>query len=1291
MRTLKILLATLIIVWGLLALTTRAVTPLLAEHREDVAALLSRSLGVPVAIDRVQARWYGLSPLIEFDGVRIGEAERRLTADRITVQLSLGALLLGDLLEPLRITLDGILLTVVHEPSGQLHLDGYGALQGGQGEFALPQQLHLVNTRVRWIDRKAGNPPLTIQDITLVIERDGNALNLRASLATEAGNAVAAAQIDGFLDTTTWHGDTYLKVDGLDVARLFAPYLPPSYGLNTLELDLEAWSRWKDAALVSAHGQWRMRDLALQPRADDSRRLLIEQASAGFSIEQASDGLRVGVKDLVLVRDGWRWPAANLALALTRQADGGRRLKAAADYLRIEDIIAILQVRMPWKGLQEPLEQLQPRGAVRDLALFVELSNEDFAWRGRAEFVDIGTKAWGQFPETAHFSGQLHGQQDHIVMQLDSRDARLQFSKLRNPIVLQDLKGGLDWTRGDTGWQLASENLLAVTPHIRTQTRLHLRHQAGEATFVDMQTDIADGDAASVRSYLPVTESRNKVVDWLDRAFPAGRITQGSALLYGSLDGFPFEQHKDGVFQAHFETEDLVLDYAPGWPPLEQLSARVKFHGNQLDVEAKSAKIYDSDVTKTTAHLASLKPAGPLRVRGRIVGPLQDKIRVLNEEALRDRFGKIAAVMRAKGGSVLTLDFALPLRKNGHRALNGKLDLSGARLTLPDWDFTVSDLKGRIGFDLQGLSATGISGRTMNAPINIDVLRVGNGITRVRSVGKVAVTDIAGQLPGLPLNFADGAARFQFDVDLPSGEADPETPIVLAVDSDLRGIDIRLPPPVGKAAAQERPLSIRMPLGGTTAPGSLDYARQVSSKFSADGERVAVRLGGTAAQLASKPGVYIDGRLPEIDITAWSEALQSLPLDNADDARPVTIDVRTDRLVVDTLEMTELHVNATRTERQWQGTVEAPNMAGRFTAPSELREQPIEIELERLKLSFPVGGEALELTPVPNVSDGPDPTDLAGLVLDIADFQINDAQMGRLQLNAQRAPEGLRITQFSLRGGQVALESAGHWSRIGARFQTAWGGSVSTKDLGDLLVDLGYSRQVEQAASDIGFLFRWPGTPAQAHRQTLDGEAKLDIGAGRIVELDPGATRLVGLLNLNALLRRLRLDFRDLFSKGYSFDKITGEFALKDGDATTENLRILGPSGRIDVVGSADLVERTVDHQMTVIPKLDATLPIATTLAGGPVAGLAVLLAQKLMDKQVDDIYRFEYRVSGPLTNPETTQLDTGGTLSKLLRRFGGGTASPDETSTEETPTSADKGSPEPPAASPAPDTSEQE
>jgi uncharacterized protein YhdP len=298
-------------------------------------------------------------------------------------------------------------------------------------------------------------------------------------------------------------------------------------------------------------------------------------------------------------------------------------------------------------------------------------------------------------------------------------------------------------------------------------------------------------------------------------------------------------------------------------------------------------------------------------------------------------------------------------------------------------------------------------------------------------------------------------------------------------------------------------------------------------------------------------------------------------------------------------------------------------------------------------------------------------------MLNIADLRVNDANLGLLRLNAQRAPEGLRFTQVSLRGGQLELDSAGHWSVNRSRYETELGGFVSAADLGDLLVDLGYSRQVEQAPSNIEFLLRWPGDPAQFHRATIGGNVGLDVGSGRIVELDPGVTRVVGLLNLNALTRRLRLDFSDIYKKGYSFDSIKGDFKFDGGTATASNLRVLGPTGRIDLDGEADMVNRTLDQHVTVTPNLDATLPIAGTLAGGPVAGLAVLVAQRVMTKQVDELNRFEYSLRGPWTEPEVRQLDSGGTLSRLLQPFSGkpeqAPAQEDAATKTESPKSPDK------------------
>ena len=45
----------------------------------------------------------------------------------------------------------------------------------------------------------------------------------------------------------------------------------------------------------------------------------------------------------------------------------------------------------------------------------------------------------------------------------------------------------------------------------------------------------------------------------------------------------------------------------------------------------------------------------------------------------------------------------------------------------------------------------------------------------------------------------------------------------------------------------------------------------------------------------------------------------------------------------------------------------------------------------------------------------------------------------------------------------------------------------------------------------------------------------------------------------------------------------------------------------------------------------------------------------KLFIEQVDRINRFDYAVTGPWAQPDVVQLDTGGTLSKILKPFSGG------------------------------------
>ena len=59
----------------------------------------------------------------------------------------------------------------------------------------------------------------------------------------------------------------------------------------------------------------------------------------------------------------------------------------------------------------------------------------------------------------------------------------------------------------------------------------------------------------------------------------------------------------------------------------------------------------------------------------------------------------------------LDLDFTLPLAEHGEYALAGRLDFNDNRLSLPDWDVQMTNIRGALDFTLDGLKAEGIAAR----------------------------------------------------------------------------------------------------------------------------------------------------------------------------------------------------------------------------------------------------------------------------------------------------------------------------------------------------------------------------------------------------------------------------------------------------------------------------------------------------------------------------------------------------------------------------------------------------
>jgi uncharacterized protein YhdP len=127
---------------------------------------------------------------------------------------------------------------------------------------------------------------------------------------------------------------------------------------------------------------------------------------------------------------------------------------------------------------------------------------------------------------------------------------------------------------------------------------------------------------------------------------------------------------------------------------------------------------------------------------------------------------------------------------------------------------------------------------------------------------------------------------------------------------------------------------------------------------------------------------------------------------------------------------------------------------------------------------------------------------------------------------------------------------------------------------------------------------------------------------------------MIGLFSLDSLSRRLRLDFSDLFDEGLSFDRIQGNFSFHDGYAITRDLMLEAPSAQIAISGRTDLENHLYDQTVTVVPDVGLSLPIAGTLAGGPIVGAALLLAGRIFKPGIDEIGRYRYSVTGSWDNP---------------------------------------------------------
>ena len=156
----------------------------------------------------------------------------------------------------------------------------------------------------------------------------------------------------------------------------------------------------------------------------------------------------------------------------------------------------------------------------------------------------------------------------------------------------------------------------------------------------------------------------------------------------------------------------------------------------------------------------------------------------------------------------------------------------------------------------------------------------------------------------------------------------------------------------------------------------------------------------------------------------------------------------------------------------------------------------------------------------------------------------------------------------------------------------------------------------------------------------MNGALRIHVGPGRFTKLEPGPGKLLGVLSLQSLQRRLSFDFKDVFGEGFAFDQITGDVRIENGVMKSDNVRIVGPAARVSISGETDIAKETQKLKVRVQPSLSAGVSVgaAVLLLANPIVGAAVgagsLLAQKVLQDPIEQIFSYEYLINGSWTDP---------------------------------------------------------
>ncbi|SFD30079.1 YhdP family protein [Pseudoalteromonas denitrificans] len=1207
------------------------------DYKSHFEQLIFEKFNVELSIENISAGWEGKGPALELNGISFQSnslSPIKLEIKQTRLHVNLWQTLLDGQFRSSYFVLDGLKANIDlpelinssqqnDSDSSNNQLDLFeGLFLGEIGHFALE------NSAIEVIMRDRKHRTVELQNLTWHNKNEkhqGQGTIRLPGISESSLNLILDLYGTEFKNA---FGELYLVANNLNITPWLSSTIAEQVTPIASNINFEAWSRIDKGMFKTIQLEWHQSELSWGFK-NSNQKFAINSGALQF--KPTSDGWRLNSSDIEMSSNQILWPKMNFELI-----NSGNKYKGKLVNLDFKMLSQLFQLTDNESLI--PLLSRSPKGLVS--SLFINF-NSDEQWQVSAKGKHFGWEQYQDVPGMEELELEINLNQSLGIVSLHSEKSKLFTGSLFPQDVAYEQ---LDFTaflfKVNNKWQIKSEDLWLHNKDLSLAAEFKIN--LFDVPSMSLYAELKGPKAILAKQYYPNGYMPQGTIDYLNSAIIDGEIEQAQVLWHGSFEDYPYENNS-GHFAVNAKIVDAQFKFQPDWPSITNLDVDLIFNRERMDIVSRSGKLENLSLHDgVTVSIDDLRISEWLdviintEVNAQILQPFFAKT------PLSASIGEVLQVVEVEGDVVglthLRVNLSEPEVITSGRVVFNNLDVN---ITTPG--IRLDNVAGELTFNDDVIRLPNIMGTWLDLPINLSIS--GEQTDKEYSLTAKAmanwnVENVLSKSSGLMQGYLAGSIPLSVDFKL--GLPNTGFHYQAEITSSLESVSSLLPVPFNKEADKKKPFKgvVRGDEISNLITLNLDnqlYFNSIIENKTASMTNAHLIIGKSDLGLnASDFDVSID--LDKADMSAWIPFIDHL-LENINEGEssnffPSLKQIKGEISQVDFFGalFNQLDFKLDNFAQSTQLKIMAKELRAQVSIPKVLAQRPIYIETDYLRFNLPDKTKSeIEKEPIKNTQWL---TSLPAIRFKCADCRVDDYQLDKVTINLDPIENGIQMSDFILDKDKHKFTAKGIWKNK----KTDIKGHFTSKDIGELFDEYNFTSSIKDSKANAEFELNWQGLPYEFDVNTLSGDIKWSLAEGHLTEVSDGGARVFSLLSLDSLVRKLKLDFRDVFAKGFFYNSIKGDMHLNNGIASTKNTKVDGVPADVAINGYANLITQELNYNLSVSPEVTSSIPVIVAWMVNPVTGLAALAIDKVLHS-AKVISEIKFKISGTMVEPVVTEL----------------------------------------------------